>query len=181
MAALPRIPSPDVGLVYPGTPAETSENLVRLWRADLGSAPLPQARLDPVAWNDASLRWLIDRGRQQDAEIARGVRIGTADVDRFRSTVELFTQLDDRFGGGHARQALIQYLSTDAERMLRGRFSESVGHALFSATAEATLLAAWMTYDSTPDSSLAQRYFIQALALAQPATTGCSVRAFWTR
>ena len=168
VATLPVLPSLNVGLVYSGTPREASENLARLWRADLDGAPLPRARLDPVAWNDASLRWLIDRGhRQQEGAIARGVRIGMADVDRFRTTAGLFTQLDDRFGGGHARQALVQYLSTDAERLLHGRFSDSVGRALFSATAEATLLAAWMTYDSTPDSSLAQRYFVQALALAQ--------------
>ena len=40
---------------------------------------------------------------------------------------------------------------------------------MFSAVAEATLLAAWMSYDSAPRSALAQRYFIQALALAQAA------------
>ena len=79
----------------------------------------------------------------------------------------MFTQLDDRFGGGHARQALIQYLNTDGTRLLHGRYSEDVGRALLSATAEATLLAAWMSYDSAPESALAQRYFIQALALAQ--------------
>jgi transcriptional regulator with XRE-family HTH domain len=167
VTALPGLPSPAVGLVYPSTPVEASENLARLWRADLSGVPLLRARLDPIAWSDASLRWLIDRGRQQDSEIAHGIRVGMSDVDRFRTTAKLFTQLDDRFGGGHARQALIQYLSTDAERLLHGRFSDNVGSALFSATAEATLLAAWMTYDSTPDSSLAQRYFIQALALAQ--------------
>ena len=61
----------------------------------------------------------------------------------------------------------IQYLSTDAERLLHGRYTEAVGRALFSATAEATLLAAWMSYDSMPGGALAQRYFIQALALAQ--------------
>jgi hypothetical protein len=167
VTTLPGVPSADVGLAYPGTPAEASENLARLWRADLGDAPLLRARLDPAAWNDASLRWLIDRGRPQDSQIARGVRIGMADVDRFRTTVELFKQLDDRFGGGHARQSLVHYLSTDAERMLHGRYNDAVGRALFSATAEATLLAAWMSYDSTPSSSLAQRYYIQALALAQ--------------
>jgi hypothetical protein len=90
-----------------------------------------------------------------------------ADVDRFRATVQVFVQLDDRFGGGHARDALIQYLRSDAGRLLRGRYTEAVGRALFSATAEATLLAAWMSYDSMPGSSLAQRYFIQALALAE--------------
>jgi transcriptional regulator with XRE-family HTH domain len=164
---LPGKASLDVGPVYPDTPAEASENVARLWRADLGGSRLLQARLDPVVWNDVSLRWLIDPGRRPDSEIARGIRIGMADVDRFRTTIELFTQLDDRFGGGHARQALVQYLSTEAERMLHGRYTENVGRALFSATAEATLLAAWMSYDSAPGSSLAQRYFIQALALAQ--------------
>jgi hypothetical protein len=81
-----------------------------------------------------------------------------ADVDRIRTTVELFKQLDDRFGGGHARQSLVQYLSTDAERMLQGRYNDAVGRALFFATAEASLLATWMSYDSAPSSSLAQRY-----------------------
>jgi hypothetical protein len=42
-----------------------------------------------------------------------------------------------------------------------------VGSALLSAVAGATLLAAWMTYDSAPLSAQAQRYFIQALGLAQ--------------
>jgi hypothetical protein len=89
------------------------------------------------------------------------------DVARFRATMEMFVQLDDRFGGGHARQALIQYLSTDGERLLCGRYTDAVGRALFSAAAEATLLGAWMSYDSAPRSGLAQRYFVQALGLAQ--------------
>lgn len=99
--------------------------------------------------------------------MAAGVRIGIADVSRFRATFGMFVQLDDRFGGGHARDALIQYLHTDGERLLHGRYSDHVGRELLSAAAEATLLAAWMSYDSMPSSSLAQRYFIQALALAQ--------------
>jgi transcriptional regulator with XRE-family HTH domain len=35
--------SPDLGLVYPRAPGEASDNLTRLWRADLGGAPLLQA------------------------------------------------------------------------------------------------------------------------------------------
>jgi hypothetical protein len=46
---------------------------------------------------------------------------GAADVERFRATLGLFSELDERFGGGHARQSLIHYLSTDGERLLRGR------------------------------------------------------------
>ena len=161
---------PDIGLLYPDTPAEASGNLTLLWRADLGDLPELQGQVDPGAWNDASLRWLVSPGGRPDSEMASGVRIGMADIDRFRATVEMFGHLDDRFGGGHGRTALIQYLSTDAGRLLRGRYTDAVGRALFSATAEATLLAAWMSYDSMPGSALAQRYFIQALALAQAGT-----------
>jgi hypothetical protein len=102
----------------------------------------------------------------RECNLVGGVRIGMSDVERFRATVDMFTQLDDRFGGGQARAALIQYLSTDADRLLRGRYADNAGQALFSAVAEATLLA-WMSYDSRPGSALAQRYFIQALSLAQ--------------
>jgi hypothetical protein len=100
-------------------------------------------------------------------EPARGVGIGMSDVERFRVTVDMFARLDDQFGGGHARQALIQYLSTDADRMLNGRYNGDVGRALFAAVGEAMLLAAWMSYDSAPASALAQGYFVQALALVQ--------------
>lgn len=128
---------------------------------------LQRGQVDPGAWADASLRWLIDPARPPGGEMTRGVRIGKADVERFRATVDMFARLDDRFGGGHARHALIQYLSNDGERPLRGQYTDPVARALFPAVAEATLLAAWMTYDSTPAGGLAQRYFIQALALAQ--------------
>jgi transcriptional regulator with XRE-family HTH domain len=167
LGSLPLSTTPaGVGLAFPDTPAEAGKNVVRLWRADLDNAPMVPASLDPAAWNDASLRWLIDPDRPPEAENAKGVSVGAADVDRFRATVELFKQLDDRFGGGHARESLVLYLSADAERLLQGHYTETVGRVLFSAVSEATLLAAWMSYDSSPGNSLAQRYFIQALALA---------------
>jgi Helix-turn-helix len=151
-AALPAA----VGLRYPETPAETAGNLAVLWQSDLSEVRALRDQIEPGAWGDASLRWLLATSHQQVSGTTAGVRIGMADVDRFRTTVQMFEQLDDRFGGGHAREALIQYLRTDAERLLRGRYSESVGKALFSATAEAALLAAWMSYDSMPESALAQ-------------------------
>ena len=160
----------DVGLAYPDTPLEAAETLTLLWRSDLGDGTPPRGKPEPKAWNDASLRWPIDPGHRPGSNLAGGVRIGMGDVERFRATFDMFTQLDDRFGGGHARAALIQYLSTDAERLLRGQYTNTTARALFSAVAEATLLAAWMSYDSMPGSALAQGYFIQALSLAQ---AGC--------
>jgi transcriptional regulator with XRE-family HTH domain len=164
------IPDLDVGLEYPGTPAQAAGNFSTLWAADVADpAVLERGVIVPAAWNEASLRWMIapaDRAHSND-ELHGGVQIGMGDVERFQATVGMFRELDDRFGGGHAREALIQYLRGDAVRLLRGRYPDTVGSALLSAVAEATLLAAWMTYDSTPLSPQAQRYFIQALGLAQ--------------
>ncbi len=155
-------------VTYPSTPEQAARNVSLLWIADLNDATLIQrGRADPRAWNDASLRWLVDPGQVPADQPARGVSIGRADVERFRATVDVFVKLDNRFGGGHARQALIQYLRTDADRMLSGRYTDAVGRELFAAVGEATLLAAWMSYDSAPASALAQGYFVQALALAQ--------------
>ena len=162
------LPTINLGLAYPNTSADAAGNVALLWRADLDEAAvMHRGRVDPGAWNDASLRWLVDPARPPDAQSRRAARVGLADVERFRVTADAFAQLDNRYGGGHARQALIRYLSDDGERLLRGQYTEPVGRALFSAVAEATLLAAWMAYDSAPTSGLAQRYFIQALALAQ--------------
>jgi hypothetical protein len=157
----------EVGLEYPGTAVQAAGNVVSLWQADLAEqGVLERGRIDPGAWGEASLRWLVDPVSPPEGDRLGGVRVGMGDVERFRVTAEAFGHLDDRFGGGHARQALIQYLSGDGDRLLRGRFTEAVGKVLFPAVAEATLLAAWMSYDAAPRSGLAQRYFIQALGLA---------------
>jgi ATP/maltotriose-dependent transcriptional regulator MalT len=83
-----------------------------------------------------------------------------------KATSETFSLLDDRFGGEHARHSVVQYLSRDVAPLLSGTYTEGVGRALFSTVAEATLLAAWMSYDACHH-GLAQRYFLQALRLAQ--------------
>jgi transcriptional regulator with XRE-family HTH domain len=157
----------DLGLIYPATTTEAAGNLAQLWQADLNGPDASWGPADPRAWTDSPLRWLVDSAATPGREAPRAVRIGLADVARFRATVDVFRQLDDRFGGGHARTALIQYVHADAGRLLNGQYTETTGRALFSAVAEATLLAAWMSYDSMPTETLAQRYFVQALALAQ--------------
>jgi hypothetical protein len=161
-------PEADTTLSYPDGVAQATENVAALWCADLADASaFLDGRFDPRAWGDASLRWLVDPGRMPEPEPAHGVRIDTGDVTGLRATVDMFAELDNRFGGGHAREALIKYLSVDGKRLLRARYTDAVGRQLFSAVSEATLLAAWMTYDSAPTSAMAQGYFIQSLSLAQ--------------
>ncbi|MGW1814668.1 regulator [Streptomyces sp. NPDC002125] len=106
--------------------------------------------------------------RQRQTERGTGQRVGSGDVAALRSVGELFRTLDNTYGGGHARQALVRYLEHEAEPMLRGSYSEATGRRLFSAAADLTRLAGWTSYDIAAH-GLAQRYFVQALRLAQAA------------
>ncbi|MDQ0990484.1 regulator [Streptomyces sp. V3I7] len=119
------------------------------------AAPLPaQGRTAP-------------RARVQ-VERAPGHRVTGGDIAALRSVAELFRSLDDQYGGGHARQALVRYLEHECEPMLRGTYGEQTGRRLFAAAADLTWLAGWTSYDIAAH-GLAQRYFVQALRLAQTA------------
>ncbi|GGX53155.1 regulator [Streptomyces minutiscleroticus] len=97
-----------------------------------------------------------------------GQRVTGGDIAALRSVGELFRALDHAYGGGHARQALVRYLEHEAEPMLRGSYGEQTGRRLFAAVADLTRLAGWTSFDIGAH-GLAQRYFVQALRLAQAA------------
>ncbi|MFJ6013320.1 regulator [Streptomyces sp. NPDC092952] len=106
--------------------------------------------------------------RQRRTGRDSGQRVSGGDVAALRSVGELFRTLDHAYGGGHARQALVRYLEHEAEPMLRGTYGEATGRRLFAAAADLTRLAGWTSYDIAAH-GLAQRYFVQALRLAQAA------------
>ncbi|MET8895595.1 regulator [Streptomyces albogriseolus] len=110
----------------------------------------------------------ITARRRGAAERAPGHRVTGGDIAALRSVGELFRTLDDAYGGGHARQALVRYLEHELEPMLRGTYGEQTGRRLFAAAADLTRLAGWTSYDIAAH-GLAQRYFVQALRLAQAA------------
>lgn len=153
---------------YPARPEEAVTAVTQLWRADLnGYEPLVHSEPSEPAWHEASVTWLVaPEPTPLAAEHGTGPRVGLADVAAIRTTMDVFVQLDDRFGGDHARHSVIQYLTRDVAPMLAGQYKESVGRALFSTAAESTLLAGWMSYDACHH-GLAQRYLLQALRLAQ--------------
>jgi hypothetical protein len=102
------------------------------------------------------------------AERGPGQRVNGGDIAALRSVGELFRTLDDMYGGGHARQALVRYLEHECEPMLRGTYGEQTGRRLFGAAADLTRLAGWTSFDIAAH-GLAQRYFVQALRLSQAA------------
>ncbi|MGW6457121.1 regulator [Streptomyces sp. NPDC055078] len=108
------------------------------------------------------------RAGERGTDRGPGQRVSSGDISALRSVGELFRTLDQAYGGGHARQALVRYLEHEAEPMLRGTYGEVAGRRLFAAVADLTRLAGWTSYDIAAH-GLAQRYFVQALRLAQAA------------
>lgn len=118
-----------------------------------------------AAFAEPALHWAMFG---QDASVAHegGGQVRRADVARIRQTVRAFRQLDRDQGGGELRDTVVRHLSGVARGKLSGSYTDAVGRALFSAVAELTELAGWLSFDSGRH-ALAQRYHIQALRLAQ--------------
>lgn len=182
------------GLEFAATPEEAVDIASGLWRKDSGShAELRKIAFTPAGLVVPSRDWLIGRAdervgrgadplatarvpvqgrgpvpRQRQIDRGPGQRVTSGDIAALRSVSELFRTLDQTYGGGHARQALVRYLEHEAEPLLRGTYGETTGRRLFSAAADLTRLAGWTSYDIAAH-GLAQRYFVQALRLAQAA------------
>ena len=170
--------TPAAGTQYPATTGEAVTASTALWQADAARTPeLISAPLEPPAWTAAALAWLVSDGDASLPEPGPGRAVGSSDVARVRANSALFAQLDNRFGGAHARRSLVHYLQRDVSGLLHGCYTDAVGRGLFAAVAEASLLAAWASYDCGLH-GLAQRYFIQALRLAESAANrqlACSI------
>ncbi|MBT2504735.1 regulator [Streptomyces sp. ISL-98] len=182
------------GLEFASTPEEAVDIVSGLWRKDSGShAELRKIAFTPAGLVVPSRDWLIGRAddrvargdpavngarvpaqgrlavpRQRQTDRGPGQRVTMGDIAALRSVGELFRTLDQAYGGGHARQALVRYLEHETEPMLRGTYGEATGRRLFAAAADLTRLAGWTSYDIAAH-GLAQRYFVQALRLAQAA------------
>jgi hypothetical protein len=111
--------------------------------------------------------WLITAC---DAEVSRrgGSQVRVADVEAVQETTRALADLDRRFGSGHIRSVAVHYLNSYVSGLLTGTYSEKIGRRLFAAVAQLTKLAGFMSVD-TDRPNLAQRYYIQALRMAQAA------------
>ncbi|MGW7664042.1 regulator [Streptomyces sp. NPDC054756] len=180
------------GLEFAATPEEAVDIVSGLWRKDSGShAELRKIAFTPAGLVVPSRDWLIGRADEKvargepvtrvqvpgrpvvprqrgQAERGPGQKVTGGDIAALRSVGDLFRSLDDMYGGGHARQALVRYLEHECEPMLRGTYGEQTGRRLFAAAADLTRLAGWTSFDIAAH-GLAQRYFVQALRLAQAA------------
>ncbi|MEU9188683.1 regulator [Streptomyces sp. NPDC048484] len=168
-AELRKIAFTPAGLVVPSRDWLIGRADDRVSRGDPGVARIPaQARPASVRL-PAVPEQVRPLSRQRAAtERGPGQRVTAGDIAALRSVGELFRTLDNTYGGGHARQALVRYLEHELEPMLRGTYGEQTGRRLFAAASDLTRLAGWTSYDIAAH-GLAQRYFVQALRLSQAA------------
>ncbi|WP_433710492.1 helix-turn-helix domain-containing protein [Nocardia sp. CA-084685] len=108
-------------------------------------------------------------GPRKDAALRH---VGQADVTAVRDVMSLFSQIDQRLGGGHGRTAVAQYLTNEVTSYLNGSFaSEAVRREMFTAAGELAYLAGWMAFDND-EHAVAQRYFTTATKLSVEANDG---------
>ncbi|MEI7033561.1 transcriptional regulator [Streptomyces pratensis] len=157
-----------VGLQYAPTVAGAVEQVCELWRSDVGRRDLlTGSAVAASALVEPSRDWLIS-GTDPQVERTAGARVGMTDVEAVRAMTAALTDLDHRFGSGHVRPVLVHYLNSVVSGLLTGAYREQVGRALFGAVARLSELGGYMAVD-TGQPGLAQRYYIQALRLAQAA------------
>ena len=148
---------------------EPATDLVTVGRADLERRAFALNALYSLAALAVPLdAWqeIADRGRRaRDG----GAAVGTGEVNAVREMFAMFSKADEQFGGGHARLAVVQYLTSDVAGYLRGRFATDTDRkAMFSAASQIAWLAGWKSFDSSRH-GLAQRYFVQSVRLANEA------------
>lgn len=101
--------------------------------------------------------------------LAAGRRVGRRDLEALRETTATFSRIDQRYGGGHARGAVVQYLATDVKTLLEGRFADDrIRRTAFTTAGELAYLCGWMAFDDG-EHKTAERYFEAAIRLAAQA------------
>lgn len=134
--------------------------------ADLADNPLfARSGISLPSWNESVVGWLL--GRSPLSEVpADSSRISRANVDQVEMMTAALNTLDYKFGGGHARTAVLEYIARDVAPLLKEASPTSqVGRDFLSASAVLLRLAGWMAYDSGRHGP-AQRYFRAGLDLA---------------
>ncbi|SRR6266568_743042 len=148
---------------------DAATDLVTVGRADLdrrGFALKALYSLAALAVPLGAWQEIADRGRRAQG---RGAAVGRGEIAAVREMFAMLSRADEQFGGGHARLAVVQYLTTDVAGYLRGRFAtEEDRKAMFSAASPIAWLAGWKSFDSS-EHGLAERYFVQSVRLANEA------------
>ncbi|WP_255952784.1 tetratricopeptide repeat protein [Streptomyces odontomachi] len=145
--------------------ASAAEGLIDLGISDMDpsrrsvlGATLFSVALTVPDWQDVV-------GRMEAVQTGRIRRIGMQDVDTVVAMTERISELDDQFGGRHARPMAAAFLVNTVAPYLSVDASDPVRKAMMSAASDLSYLTGYMAVDEGFH-GLAQRYYLKALELA---------------
>ncbi|NED15872.1 transcriptional regulator [Streptomyces sp. SID9124] len=104
-------------------------------------------------------------GRAEAVQSGRARRIGMNEVDMVIAMTERVSELDDQFGGRHARPMAASFMVNTVASYLRADAPDNVRKAMLSAASDLLYLTGYMAVDEGLH-GLAQRYYVKALELA---------------
>ncbi|MFF7365222.1 tetratricopeptide repeat protein [Streptomyces sp. NPDC008125] len=147
------------------TPLDTVEGLVDLGRQDMDpsrrsvlGAALFSVALTIPDWPDVV-------GRAEAFAAGQVTRIGRGEVEMVTQMTERVSELDDQFGGRHARPMAAAFLVNTVAGYLHAQAPDPVRKEMMSAAADLCYLTGYMAVDEGLH-GLAQRYYLKALELA---------------
>ncbi|MFP8883271.1 tetratricopeptide repeat protein [Streptomyces mangrovi] len=147
------------------TGADTVEGLMNLGRTDMDPSRrsvlgvgLFSVALTVPGWQDVV-------GRMEAVRAGRTVRIGRPEVDMVVAMTERISELDDQFGGRHARPMAASFIVNTVSAYLRADAPEPVRKGMLSAASDLCYLTGYMAVDEGLQ-GLAQQYYLKALELA---------------
>ncbi|WP_198668659.1 tetratricopeptide repeat protein [Streptomyces triticisoli] len=147
------------------TAADTVEGLIDLGRQDMDPSRrsvlgvgLFSVALTIPGWPDVI-------GRVEAVQSGRASRIGMNEVDIVTAMTERVSEIDDQFGGRHARPMAATFMVNTVASYLRADAPENVRKAMLSAASDLLYLTGYMAVDEGLH-GLAQRYYVKALELA---------------
>lgn len=147
------------------TQSGTVEGLIDIGRNDMDPSrrSVLGAGLFSVAL--AVPNWPDVVGRIEAAQKGLARRVGMSEVDMVIAMTERVSDLDDRFGGRHARPMAAAFLVNTVAPYLRADAPEHVRKAMMAAASDLCYLIGYMAVDEGMH-GLAQQYYLKALELA---------------
>ncbi|MEU0804639.1 tetratricopeptide repeat protein [Streptomyces sp. NPDC005970] len=159
----------EAGFPSPATPSNacpsTVEGLVDLGRQDMDPSRRSVLGVSLFSVAVTIPDWPDVVGRMEAVQTGRVRQIGMQDVDTVIAMTERLSELDDQFGGRHARPMAAAFLVNTVASYLRADAPEVVRKAMMSAASDLCYLTGYMAVDEGLH-GLAQQYYLKALELA---------------
>ncbi|MGW4202233.1 tetratricopeptide repeat protein [Streptomyces sp. NPDC004726] len=109
--------------------------------------------------------WPDVAGRMEMVQKDSTPRIGMPEVEMVIAMTERVSELDDQFGGRHARPMAAAFLVNTVAPYLRAEATDTVRKSMMAAASDLCYLTGYMAVDEGLE-GLAQQYYLKALKLA---------------